>query len=111
MSTHGIYKWEHAKHARIDKRTTKATEYRKGLTRASLALMLSASTAAVTQGASLAFASESDEAEDTPGEEAVPTAELAESSLAACVNALTVDLGAGASLFGLMRSSTKPTSI
>lgn len=60
--------------------------------------MLSASTAAVTQGASLAFASESDEAEDTPVEEAVPTAELAESSLAACVNALTVDLGAGASL-------------
>ena len=98
MSTHVIYKWEHAKHARIDKRTTKATEYRKGLTKASLALMLSASTAAVTQGASFAFASEADETEDAPVEEAVPTAELAESSLAACVNALTVDLGVGASL-------------
>ncbi len=95
MSTQGNRKWEHGKHARISQRTATAIKCKKGLAHASLALMLSVSTAAVTQGASIAFASEVPE---EPTEEAIPSTCLAESSLAACTDALNLDLGSGASL-------------
>lgn len=68
--------------------------------------MLSVGSAAVSQGATLAFASESDQdpiAETTETENAAPEVSadmipLAGASVSACAKALTTDLGLGASL-------------
>lgn len=67
--------------------------------------MLSVSSAAITQGASMAFASESGDEATTETADAPVTPEvsadalpLAGTSMTACARALTTDLGSGASL-------------
>lgn len=106
MSTRSTKKWNHGKHAKISPLTQNVTQQKKRLAGASLALMLSVSSAALTQGATMAFASESDpepaaEAADSANAAPEVTADmipLAGSSMSACAKALTADLGVGASL-------------
>lgn len=106
MSTRSIGIRNHGKHAKNEPRMQQLTHQKRRLAGASLALMLSVSSAALTQGATLAFASESDddpvaEAVDAPNASAEISAEmipLASTSLNACVNALSADLGHGSSL-------------
>ena len=104
MSTRSTRKWNQGKHAQPSKRTQQITHQKKRLAGASLALMLSVSSAALTQGATLAFAAETDPeptTEAAPEETPEVTPEdlpLAGSSLMACAKALVTDLGTGSSL-------------
>lgn len=104
MSTLGIRRKPRGKHARVTATESQNTERSKRLAGASLALVLSASSAAFMQGATSAFAAvpEENAAANTIEQQSEAANSnklfLAASSVSACMNALTIDLGQGTSL-------------